>query len=109
MLIITNGSYYYFRFNDLTLIHLVWSAPLQVALAMYFLWGVLGVAVLAGLAVIILLMPINAFFAGVQEKFQTKLMHCKDERIKLMSEILNGMKVIYNIKLSLVLYILHNR
>ncbi|CAB3247544.1 unnamed protein product [Arctia plantaginis] len=82
------------RFNDLTLIHLVWSAPLQVALAMYFLWGVLGAAVLAGLAVIILLMPINAFFAGIQEKFQTKLMHCKDERIKLMSEVLNGMKVL---------------
>ncbi|CAB3223730.1 unnamed protein product [Arctia plantaginis] len=82
------------RFNDLTLINMLWSGPLQVALTMYFLWGVLGPSVLAGLAVIIVLMPINAFFAGVQKKFQTKLMRYKDERIKLMTEILNGMKVL---------------
>ncbi|CAB3223726.1 unnamed protein product [Arctia plantaginis] len=82
------------RFTDLTLMHLIWSAPLQVALAMYFLWNVLGISVLAGLGVIICLTPVNGFFAGIQEKFQAKIMYHKDERIKLMTEVLNGMKVL---------------
>lgn len=81
------------RFSNLTFINLLWSAPLQIALALYFLWGVLGPSVLAGLAVIIVLMPFNGVLAGLQEKLQSKLMHHKDERIKLMNEVLNGIKV----------------
>ncbi len=29
--------------------HFLWSAPLQIALALYFLWDVVGIATLAGL------------------------------------------------------------
>lgn len=37
------------RFMDLTAyINMLWSAPLQIALALYFLWGILGPSVLAG-------------------------------------------------------------
>lgn len=37
------------RFMDLvTYINMLWSAPLQIALALYFLWGILGPSVLAG-------------------------------------------------------------
>lgn len=37
------------RFMDLTAyINMLWSAPLQIALAIYFLWGILGPSVLAG-------------------------------------------------------------
>lgn len=74
---------------------MIWSAPLQIALALYFLWGVLGPSVMAGLAVIIILMPFNGVLAGFQEKMQSKLMLYKDQRIKLMSEVLNGIKVRY--------------
>ncbi|KAJ8721589.1 hypothetical protein PYW07_002364 [Mythimna separata] len=82
------------RFSDLTFVNLLWSAPLQISLALYFLWGVLGPSVLAGLAVIIVLMPINGVLASFQEKMQSSLMHQKDQRIKLMSEVLNGIKVL---------------
>ncbi|XP_063893502.1 multidrug resistance-associated protein 1 [Helicoverpa armigera] len=82
------------RFGSLTFINLVWSAPLQISLALYFLWGVLGPSVMAGLAVIIVLMPFNGLMARYQEKLQSKLMKHKDQRIKLMSEVLNGMKVL---------------
>lgn len=74
---------------------MIWSAPLQIALALYFLWGVLGPSVMAGLAVIIILMPFNGVLAGFQEKMQSKLMLYKDQRIKLMNEVLNGIKVRY--------------
>ncbi|XP_035434176.2 multidrug resistance-associated protein 1 [Spodoptera frugiperda] len=79
---------------NLTFINMIWSAPLQIALALYFLWGVLGPSVMAGLAVIIILMPFNGVLAGFQEKMQSKLMLYKDQRIKLMSEVLNGIKVL---------------
>ena len=37
------------KFMDLALyLNLFWSSPLQIILAMYFLWGVLGPSSLAG-------------------------------------------------------------
>uniref|UniRef100_A0A4W3I297 Multidrug resistance-associated protein 1 n=1 Tax=Callorhinchus milii TaxID=7868 RepID=A0A4W3I297_CALMI len=75
------------RLMDLiTYINMMWSAPLQVTLAMYFLWQNLGPSVLAGVAVMILLVPINSMIVTQMKE--------KDNRIKLMNEILNGIKVI---------------
>ncbi len=83
------------RFVDLlTFINLVWSAPLQIFLAMYFLWLELGPSVLAGLLVMILMLPLNALLAGYQRKLQIKQMKQKDERVKTMNEILSGIRVI---------------
>ncbi|XP_037050766.1 multidrug resistance-associated protein 1-like isoform X2 [Bradysia coprophila] len=83
------------RFTDLLLyINLVWSAPLQIGIAMYFLWSILGVSVLAGLAVMILSMPVTGIILNMLRKLYTKQMANKDERIKMMNEILNGIKVL---------------
>ncbi|XP_026732665.1 multidrug resistance-associated protein 1-like isoform X2 [Trichoplusia ni] len=82
------------RFSNLTFVNLIWSAPLQISLALYFLWGVLGPSVLAGVAVIVILMPMNGLMAKYQQSLQTKLMAYKDERVKLMNEVLNGIKVL---------------
>ncbi|XP_012944065.1 multidrug resistance-associated protein 1 [Aplysia californica] len=73
---------------------MMWSSPLQIFLALYMLWGVMGIATLAGLAVMVLLLPVNAFIAMKQRKFQMAQMKFKDARIKLMSEVLGGMKVL---------------
>ncbi len=72
---------------------MVWSAPLQIIIAVYLLWGIIGPSVLAGLGVMILLIPVNGVLASFQRKLQIKFMAKKDERIKLMNEVLNGMKV----------------
>ncbi|XP_033840127.1 ATP-binding cassette sub-family C member 3 isoform X3 [Periophthalmus magnuspinnatus] len=83
------------RFMDLTtFLNMVWSAPLQIMLALYFLWQYLGASVLAGVAVMILLIPLNAFIAMKTRAYQVEQMRYKDERIKLMNEILNGIKVL---------------
>ncbi|XP_042196879.1 multidrug resistance-associated protein 1 isoform X2 [Callorhinchus milii] len=83
------------RLMDLiTYINMMWSAPLQVTLAMYFLWQNLGPSVLAGVAVMILLVPINSMIAMKTKDLQVTQMKEKDNRIKLMNEILNGIKVI---------------
>ncbi|BFZ17907.1 hypothetical protein BsWGS_20945 [Bradybaena similaris] len=83
------------RFMDLTTyIHTIWSGPLQICLALYFLWQTLGPSALAGIAVMVLLIPINAVIAHKSRKYQTVQMKLKDSRIKLMNEILNGIKVL---------------
>ncbi|KFP30660.1 Multidrug resistance-associated protein 1, partial [Colius striatus] len=83
------------RFMDLaTYINMIWSAPLQVILALYLLWQNLGASVLAGVAVMILLVPINAVMAVKTKTYQVAQMKSKDDRIKLMNEILNGIKVL---------------
>ncbi|XP_023687022.1 ATP-binding cassette sub-family C member 3 isoform X2 [Paramormyrops kingsleyae] len=83
------------RFMDLTtFLNMLWSAPLQIILALYFLWQNLGPSVLAGVAVMILLIPLNAAIAVKTRAFQVEQMQYKDSRIKLMNEILNGIKVL---------------
>ncbi|XP_062330079.1 ATP-binding cassette sub-family C member 3 isoform X3 [Osmerus eperlanus] len=83
------------RFMDLTtFLNMLWSAPLQIVLALYFLWQNLGPSVLAGVAVMVLLIPLNAAIAVKTRAFQVEQMRYKDSRIKLMNEILNGIKVL---------------
>ncbi|KAG7325289.1 hypothetical protein KOW79_011605 [Hemibagrus wyckioides] len=83
------------RFMDLTtFLNMLWSAPLQIILALFFLWQTLGASVLAGVAVMVLLIPFNAVIAMKTRAYQVEQMQYKDARIKLMNEILNGMKVL---------------
>lgn len=83
------------RFNDVTnFIHLLWSCPLQIILAIAFLWLELGPAVLAGLAVMVLMVPINGLLATKSRSFQIENMKYKDNRMKIMTEILNGIKIL---------------
>ncbi|XP_033988993.1 canalicular multispecific organic anion transporter 2 isoform X3 [Trematomus bernacchii] len=83
------------RFMDLTtFLNMLWSAPLQIMLALYFLWQNLGPSVLAGVAVMIMLIPLNAVIAMKTRAYQVEQMQYKDARIKLMNEILNGIKVL---------------
>ncbi|XP_041520483.1 ATP-binding cassette sub-family C member 3 isoform X2 [Microtus oregoni] len=83
------------RFMDVSpFINLLWSAPLQVILAIYFLWQILGPSVLAGVAVIVLLIPLNGAVSIKMRSYQVQQMKFKDSRIKLMNEILNGIKVL---------------
>ncbi|XP_053424694.1 ATP-binding cassette sub-family C member 3 isoform X3 [Nycticebus coucang] len=83
------------RFMDLApYLNLMWSAPLQISLAIYFLWQHLGPSTLAGVAVLVLLIPLNGAVAMKMRAFQVQQMKLKDSRIKLMNEILGGIKVL---------------
>uniref|UniRef100_A0A8C1P9D2 Uncharacterized protein n=1 Tax=Cyprinus carpio TaxID=7962 RepID=A0A8C1P9D2_CYPCA len=83
------------RFNDVTnFIHLLWSCPLQIILAIAFLWIELGPSVLAGLLVMVLMVPINGWLATKSRGFQMENMKFKDKRMKIINDILNGIKVL---------------
>ncbi|KAM4634683.1 multidrug resistance-associated protein 1-like isoform 2-T2 [Polymixia lowei] len=72
----------------------VWMAPIEIALCLYFLWQRLGPSALAGIATVILIFPLNGFIAKMRSKLQEVQMKFMDGRIKLMNEILNGIKII---------------
>ncbi|KAK7506164.1 hypothetical protein BaRGS_00002276, partial [Batillaria attramentaria] len=100
------------RFMDLmTYFHTIWSGPFQICVSLYFLWQTLGPSVLAGVGVMVLLIPINALIAHKTRQLQVKQMTLKDSRIKLMNEVLNGIKVLklYAWELSFQDKILHIR
>ncbi|EDV26556.1 uncharacterized protein TRIADDRAFT_50060 [Trichoplax adhaerens] len=83
------------QFIDLTpFLHSIWCSPIQIAIAIYFLYQIMGPSVFAGLAVLILIVPLNAITSAKIQKLQEKQMINKDDRIRLMSEILNGIKVL---------------
>uniref|UniRef100_A0A8L8KJ65 ABC-type glutathione-S-conjugate transporter n=1 Tax=Heligmosomoides polygyrus TaxID=6339 RepID=A0A8L8KJ65_HELPZ len=83
------------RLQDMTtFVMLFWSAPLQVCLSIVFLWRILGVAVIAGLVILIAMVPINSYISVKMRKCQVQQMKYKDERLKMMSEVLNGIKVL---------------
>ena len=83
------------KFMDLIpFLNMAWTSPLSIILCMYFLWGILGPSSLAGLAVMVLMIPLNGMVASKMKKYQIAMMKEKDKRVKLMDEILNGIKVL---------------
>ncbi|KAJ1654030.1 hypothetical protein IWQ61_005966 [Dispira simplex] len=83
------------RLSDLTTyLHIVWSGFFQVSMCLYLLFNTLGWSAFAGVVIMILSIPINGVMAGRMRNLQKKQMKNKDVRIKLMDEILNGIKVI---------------
>ncbi|CAI9177984.1 unnamed protein product [Rangifer tarandus platyrhynchus] len=75
-------------------IHLLWSNVLQIILAIYFLWAELGPSVLAGVGVMVILIPINGVLATRNRAIQVKNMKNKDSRLKIMNEIISGIKIL---------------
>ena len=83
------------RIADMTpYLNMLWSAPLQIGISMYMLYQILGPSVFAGLAVMIILIPVNGFIAAFTRKLHLKLMKQKDVRVKKMNELLQGMKIL---------------
>ncbi|KAK0425343.1 hypothetical protein QR680_009151 [Steinernema hermaphroditum] len=72
----------------------VWSSPLLIVVALVFLFHLLGVAVLISVVVLLLTVPFNIWITQQMDEVQDKRMAVKDERVKLMSEVLNGIKVV---------------
>lgn len=83
------------RLQDLTQYgQMLWSAPFQIALCMASLYQLVGWSMLAGVGVMILMIPINGVIARIMKTLQKAQMKNKDARTRLMTEILNNMKSI---------------
>ncbi|XP_007934499.1 ATP-binding cassette sub-family C member 10 [Orycteropus afer afer] len=74
--------------------HEAWGLPLQLAITLYLLYQQVGIAFMGGLALALLLVPVNKVIATrIMASNQAMLQH-KDARVKLMTELLSGIRVI---------------
>ncbi|CAI9724597.1 resistance-associated 1-like isoform X1 [Octopus vulgaris] len=83
------------KFQDLmTYVNTIWSGPLQIMIALYFLWLTLGPSIFVGVGILVFFIGMNMFILNAKSVLQMKQMKLKDSRIKMMNEILNGIKVL---------------
>ena len=83
------------KLQDLTsYLHAIWYSFVQITLAIFFLWQLLGPSCLGGVAVIVIMIPVTKEVAKWMGSLQKNLMKARDERVDINSEVLGGMKVI---------------
>lgn len=75
-------------------IHDPWLAIVQVGIALVILYRNLGIASLAALVAIGIILLTNVPLGRLQERFQEELMKSKDNRMVKTSEILRNMKIL---------------
>ncbi|XP_075544162.1 multidrug resistance-associated protein 1-like isoform X5 [Dermacentor variabilis] len=78
----------------LTLSTQVWTVPLRIALTLVLLWHYLGASCLATMGVMFAAVLATTYVATLCDRFQEKQMALKDKRMRQISEILNGIKVL---------------
>nr|AIB06822.1 ABCC2 [Spodoptera exigua] len=76
-------------------LHYLWVVPLQVGVVLYFVYDAAGWAPYVGLfGVIIIILPLQAGLTKLTGVVRRMTAKRTDRRIKLMSEIINGIQVI---------------
>ncbi|KAH8929539.1 hypothetical protein BT69DRAFT_1307047 [Atractiella rhizophila] len=73
---------------------IAWSGTFQLILAFISLYNLVGFSFLSGVSVLLLSMPANVLVTRMQARFQKKQMKNKDQRTRIMSEILNNIRSI---------------
>ncbi|CAF1143852.1 unnamed protein product [Adineta ricciae] len=83
------------RFADITThLHMLWSGPFQITIILILLYKEMQLAIVPGLVLLFLMIPINLFLQKILKRLASEQMKVKDERIKIMNEILNGIRVL---------------
>eukprot|EP00300_Choanocystis_sp_HF-7_P014604 c18745_g1_i2.p1 GENE.c18745_g1_i2~~c18745_g1_i2.p1 ORF type:complete len:1536 (+),score=408.64 c18745_g1_i2:44-4651(+) len=80
--------------DSIPYMHLTWSSPFQLGVALYLLYQQMGVSSFAGVGILVLLMPINAVLARKQAALTRKTMEARDKRIKTINEIMSGIRIV---------------
>uniref|UniRef100_A0A3P9LF64 ATP-binding cassette, sub-family C (CFTR/MRP), member 4 n=1 Tax=Oryzias latipes TaxID=8090 RepID=A0A3P9LF64_ORYLA len=83
------------KFDEVTIhLHFLWVAPLQAAVVVGLLWMEIGPSCLAGMVVLMLLMPTQTMFGRLFSKFRSKTAALTDNRIRTMNEVVSGIRII---------------
>ncbi|CAH0584374.1 unnamed protein product [Chrysodeixis includens] len=84
------------RFDLVTnFLHYLWVTPCVVPLVTYLVWQHVGLATLAGLALIFVqTIFVQVTLSNYQGKLRGKIAKRTDQRVKVMSELVNGVQVI---------------
>ncbi|MEY4064737.1 MAG: hypothetical protein RIR26_945, partial [Pseudomonadota bacterium] len=81
-------------YNVASMLHSAWVLPVQTLVILVALFQIMGTATLAGLAVMLLMLWFSSRRAKKMMKSRKRLMEQSDQRVSLMNEILNGIRVI---------------
>ncbi|XP_054158367.1 ABC transporter C family member 8-like, partial [Oppia nitens] len=73
---------------------LLFTTPVQICLAVYLIYQQLGVAAFVGLAILIAVIPISLVLTVFNGLSKQKQFEFKDNRLNIMNEILNGIKIL---------------
>uniref|UniRef100_A0A3P9HUZ4 Multidrug resistance-associated protein 4 n=1 Tax=Oryzias latipes TaxID=8090 RepID=A0A3P9HUZ4_ORYLA len=98
------------KFDEVTLyLHFLWLGPLQGIIVTVLLLYAIGPSCLAGMAVLLILMPIQTTFGRLFSSLRAKTAVLTDERIRTMNEVVSGIRVIkmYGWEKPFVCFILH--
>uniref|UniRef100_A0A4W6BR66 Multidrug resistance-associated protein 4 n=1 Tax=Lates calcarifer TaxID=8187 RepID=A0A4W6BR66_LATCA len=68
--------------------------PLQAAVVVGLLWLEIGPSCLAGMVVLMFLMPVQTLFGRLFSKFRSKTAVLTDSRIRTMNEVVSGIRII---------------
>ncbi|XP_038572949.1 multidrug resistance-associated protein 4 [Micropterus salmoides] len=83
------------KFDDVTIfLHFLWVGPLQAAVVVGLLWAEIGPSCLAGMVVLMFLMPVQTMFGRLFSKFRSKTAGLTDNRIRTMNEVVSGIRII---------------
>ncbi|XP_077405833.1 ATP-binding cassette sub-family C member 4 isoform X1 [Vanacampus margaritifer] len=83
------------KFDELTIfLHFLWVGPLQAATVVGLLWLEIGPSCLAGMVVLMFLMPVQTLFGRLFSKFRSKMAVLTDSRIRTMNEVVSGIRII---------------
>ncbi|XP_055927561.1 multidrug resistance-associated protein 1-like isoform X2 [Argiope bruennichi] len=72
----------------------VWGAPIRFLAGIYIFWYYLGAACFVGIASAMILIPMNVIVEQGASYFQSKGMSKKSQRISILTEFLQGIKVL---------------
>ncbi|KAF0682930.1 Aste57867_24943 [Aphanomyces stellatus] len=75
-------------------VHQMWLVPVQVALVIALLYMVLGAAIFVGVAVVALVLVVNAIMALLFSREQETLMQCKNARMAVLHELFGAIAVV---------------
>jgi hypothetical protein len=79
--------------NTMLCIGMWFESLLEMMLSIYFLYDILSYAVFPGCGVLMLLIPLNITLNSILVCLMQKHMTLKDDRINILSEVINGIKV----------------
>ncbi|KAF9933078.1 Multidrug resistance-associated protein 1 [Linnemannia zychae] len=70
------------------------SVPLEIAIATWMLYELIGWSIFIGIIAVILMLPIHGKLAGYFQSFRAGKMKAMDVRLRLVNEVLGGMKIV---------------
>uniref|UniRef100_A0A452VN33 Multidrug resistance-associated protein 4 n=1 Tax=Ursus maritimus TaxID=29073 RepID=A0A452VN33_URSMA len=83
------------KFDQVTIfLHFLWAGPLQAIAVTALLWMEIGISCLAGIAVLIILLPLQSCLGKLFSSFRSKTATFTDTRIRTMNEVITGIRII---------------